>query len=106
MDGINGPIVGTKPLAAMLVHQNTQSVSVTDDGALAAMRIAFENLKLVLEPAGAASLSVVMTHRDQFKNKNVLIVSTGGNVDPAVFRRALDQDPWTHGASSRTAQAV
>jgi threonine dehydratase len=56
------------------------------------MRLAFENLKLVLEPAGAASLSVVMTNRDQFKNKNVLIVSTGGNVDPAVFRQALDQD--------------
>jgi hypothetical protein len=33
-----------------------------------------------------------MTHRDEFRNKNILIVSTGGNVDPAVFRRVLDQE--------------
>lgn len=91
MDGINGPVVGTKPLAAMLEHKDTQSISVTDNGALAAMRLAFENFKLVLEPGGAASLSVAMTHGDHFKNKNVLVVSTGGNVDAEVFRQALDQ---------------
>ena len=89
MDGINGPAVGARPLDAVLAYRDIQAVSVNDDGAIQAMRIAFDNLKLVLEPARAASLAAVMVHSRDFKGKNVVVVASGGNVDATVFRRAL-----------------
>jgi len=91
MDGINGPGVGEKPLAVMLAQPRVGTFSVTDDEALHAMRAAFEHLKIVLEPAGAAALAAVQRHRQAFRDQTVVVVASGGNVDAAVFQRALAQ---------------
>jgi threonine dehydratase len=89
MDGINGPLVGTEPLAVMLSQRDVGTFSVNDEEALRAVRAAFEHFKLVLEPAGAASLAVVHTQREAFRDKAVVVVASGGNVDPSVFRSVL-----------------
>lgn len=89
LDGINGPSVGAQPLAVVLAQGRVGTFSVTDEEALQAMRAAFDHLKLVLEPAGAASLAAVHKHRDAFRGQAVVVVASGGNVDAAVFRRAL-----------------
>lgn len=89
MDGINGPMVGTQPLAVMLAQPGVGTFSVTDEEALGAVRAAFDHFKLVVEPAGAASLAAVQAHRDALRGQAVVVVASGGNVDPAVFRRAL-----------------
>ncbi|MEM8871775.1 MAG: pyridoxal-phosphate dependent enzyme, partial [Pseudomonadota bacterium] len=62
---------------------------VSDDDCLMAMAHAFLRLKLVLEPGGAAALAAALRHRDQIDGDAVIVVATGGNVDPAVFARAL-----------------
>ena len=61
---------------------------VTDEEALRAMTYAFPRLKVVLEPGGAVALAAALFHRDD--DRDVIAVASGGNVDPAMFRRALD----------------
>ena len=53
------------------------------------MRVAFEELKLVLEPGGAVALAALLACGTQFKGETVAVVISGGNADPAVFERAL-----------------
>lgn len=65
-------------------------VVVTDDECLRAMAHAFARLKIVVEPGGAAALAAALFHPDQFDGDAVIAVTTGGNVDPAQFARALE----------------
>jgi len=62
---------------------------VTDADALAAVRYGFETLKLVLEPGGAAALAAVLSGKIETAGRTTVIVLTGGNVDPAVFHKAI-----------------
>lgn len=64
---------------------------VSDAQALAAMALAHERLKLVLEPGGAVALAAALFCRDQIDGEAVIVTASGGNVDRDVFRRALDQ---------------
>jgi threonine dehydratase len=63
---------------------------VSDDQALRAMALAFEHLKIVLEPGGAVALAAAVFHGDQIAGDTVIAVASGGNVDRAVFARALE----------------
>ncbi|SFR44449.1 threonine dehydratase [Yoonia tamlensis] len=65
-------------------------IAVTDDECLRAMGLAFARLKIVIEPGGAAALAAALFHPDAFEGDTVVAIATGGNVDPAVFARALD----------------
>ena len=64
-------------------------IAVTDDEVLAAMAFAFLRLKLVVEPGGAVCLAALLAGKFDARGKVVGIVLSGGNVDPAVFNRAL-----------------
>lgn len=90
LDGIAGPIAGERPLEVLKRYGGgVLGVGVSDDEALAGMATAFRLLKLVVEPAGAAGLGAVLAHKGDFVGKNVVVVASGGNVDPAMFGRAL-----------------
>ncbi len=65
-------------------------LSVTEDEALHAMALAFLRLKIVLEPGGAVSLASALFRQDQVEGDDVIVVASGGNVDPGVFKRALE----------------
>ena len=67
-------------------------VVASDDEVGAAMRAAFLHLKLVVEPGGAAALAAVLAGRIHTAGRTVVVVLSGGNVDPAVFRAVLNQD--------------
>lgn len=64
-------------------------VSVSDEQALAAVRVAFNEFKVVLEPSGAAALAAVLHGKIDVHGKTVGIICSGGNVDPDIFVRAL-----------------
>ncbi len=68
-----------------------RGLTITDDEALDAMAVAFETLKLVLEPGGAAALAAALSGRIETKGRTVAVVASGGNVDPATFARALER---------------
>ncbi len=62
---------------------------VDDDEAMAAVAFAFLHLKIVAEPGGAVALAAVLANRLAARGLVVGVVVSGGNVDPAVFGRAL-----------------
>ena len=66
-----------------------ESLPVSDDEVLAAMATAFADLKLVVEPGGAAALAAALSGKLEVKGRTVAVIASGGNVDPATFARAL-----------------
>ena len=64
-------------------------VTVSDDELRDAMRFAFERLKLVVEPSGAAALAAVLTAKVAVRGKRVGITISGGNVDASTFARLI-----------------
>ena len=62
---------------------------VTDDEALAAIKFAYEELKLVVEPGGAVALATVLKHGKDWSGENVAVVLSGGNVDSDTFIKAI-----------------
>jgi threonine dehydratase len=64
-------------------------LAVSDADILRAMAVAFAELKLVVEPGGAAALAAVLAGRLDAKGKTVAVVASGGNVDRETFIRAL-----------------
>lgn len=62
---------------------------VSDEQAMAAVGLAFQHLRIVLEPGGAVALAAALFHGDKIKGDDVIVVATGGNVDADVFATAL-----------------
>lgn len=60
-------------------------VTVSDDEIREAMRFAFERVKLVVEPSGAAALAALLFGRVDVRGKRVGVTLSGGNVDRATF---------------------
>ncbi len=63
---------------------------VTEKEALQAMALAFLRLKIVLEPGGAVALASALYRKEEIQGDTVIVVASGGNVDPAVFAKALE----------------
>jgi threonine dehydratase len=63
---------------------------VSDEEALRAMALAFNRLKIVVEPGGAVALAAALFHGETL-GETVIAVCSGGNVDPELFRTALDR---------------
>ena len=64
-------------------------IVVSDADALRAMAAAFQRLKLVVEPGGAVALAAALFHPCQTEGTAVIAIVSGGNVDDAVFAKAL-----------------
>ena len=69
----------------------SHGITVSDIDVKLAMNFAFQKLKLTIEPGGAAALAALLANKELYKDKTVLIVLSGGNVDPAIFTEALSQ---------------
>ncbi|MCH5671427.1 threo-3-hydroxy-L-aspartate ammonia-lyase [Streptomyces gilvus] len=60
---------------------------VSDDEISAAMRFAFERLKIVVEPSGATGLAALLAGRVDALPRRVGVIVSGGNVDADRFAR-------------------
>jgi len=65
-------------------------LAVSDDEALRAMALAFRHLRVVIEPGGAVALAAALFRPEQIDSDAVIAVATGGNVDAALYARALE----------------
>jgi threonine dehydratase len=68
-------------------------LSVTDEEVRAAMRFAFSELKLVIEPGGAVALAAVLTKKVPTASRNTAVVISGSNVDTDLFAEVLTEGP-------------
>jgi len=64
--------------------------AVDDDAVKAAMATAFNYFKVVVEPGGAVALAACLNGAFDCRGKTVVAICSGGNVDAAVFRSALE----------------
>ncbi len=85
-DGLMARRPGVAPFAAM-EKAGARPVTISDAEVRSAMKFAFERLKLVLEPSGAASLAALLAGKADVAGKTILVVSSGGNVALADFMR-------------------
>jgi threonine dehydratase len=66
-----------------------EGIVVSESEVRRAVRFAFETLKLVVEPGGAAGLAAVLSGKVATKGRNIGIILSGGNVDPKLFGEIL-----------------
>ena len=65
-------------------------IGVAEDKVREAMRVAFRDLKLVVEPGGAVGLAALLSGQpSDIAGKTVVVVISGGNVDTALFADVL-----------------
>ncbi len=64
-------------------------LAVSEGDCLRAMALAWQRLKIVVEPGGAAALASALFHSHDIRGDAVIAVVSGGNVDMPVFQRAL-----------------
>lgn len=68
-----------------------QGLTVSDAAVLKAMAALFGHFKIVAEPGGAVALAALLSGAFDGRGKTVVVVATGGNVDPQVFAKALEK---------------
>jgi threonine dehydratase len=66
-----------------------RGVSATDEEAGRAVAFAFNELKLVVEPGGAIGLAALLAGKVDVRDKVVVAILSGGNVDPELFSRLV-----------------
>lgn len=62
---------------------------VSDAAALQAVAFAFNELKLVVEPGGAAALAHVLQAGERYAGRTLLVILSGGNIAPEMLATAL-----------------
>ncbi len=88
-DGLAAPFAGELS-QAVIAHYVDDVVLVTDDEIVQALRLVLERAKVLVEPAGAASLAALLTGKAGVRTggKTVAVLS-GGNVDRAKLKTLL-----------------
>jgi threonine dehydratase len=71
-------------------HHVTDILTATEEEIIAAMKLTWERMKIVIEPSCAVPLAVILKNPDVFAGKRIGVIITGGNVD-------LDKLPWMQG---------
>jgi len=85
-DGLMARRPGEAPFEAVRAA-GVQGMAVSDAAVRRAMKLAFERMKLVLEPSGAASLAALLEGGADVAGKTVVVIATGGNVSLADFMK-------------------
>lgn len=88
-DGLRGTL--GEPNFAVLRAYQVDVVTVPDAETLAAMRLLWQCLKVLVEPSSAIALAAILRERGRFAGQRVGVVLSGGNVD-------LDALPWERAA--------
>lgn len=91
-DGQQTTAPSERTLAVMQKHVDAV-VLVTDSEIVAAMRFAFERLKVVLEPSGASALAALLARKVKVAGLRVGVTLSGGNISADRFGDLLHQFP-------------
>ena len=74
----------------ILEQRGARALAVTDEEAAEAMRFAWAQHGLVVEPGGAVALAALLSGKVEPKDGTVVVLS-GGNVDPALHARIVGE---------------
>jgi threonine dehydratase len=87
-DALQTPKVGALTFA-ILQAAGAMGVFASEAEVKAAMRFAFEEFKLVVEPGGAVALAALLAGKVDARGKSVAVMLSGGNVDAETFAMCL-----------------
>lgn len=85
-------LLSTSPGVLTLAVCREQAVLgavVSEQNVRAAMRYAFQELKLVVEPGGAVGLAALLSGIVPLGGRTAVVVLSGGNVEPAMFAEII-----------------
>lgn len=88
-DGLRASL-GERPFAVIREHVRGIT-TVSEDEIVAAMRLVWEVMKIIIEPSSAVPVAALLGDRSPLAGKRVGVILTGGNVD-------LDALPWARQA--------
>lgn len=78
----DGLLTTLGPINFELIKEHVHSIITVDDQQIiAAMRLIWERMKIIVEPSCAVPLAVVLNNKEAFENRRVGIILSGGNVD-------------------------
>lgn len=84
----DGLLTSLGSLTFPIIKENVFDViSVEDDEIVRAMKLVWERMKIIIEPSSAVPVAVALQNHSFLKDKKILIIISGGNVD-------LDKLPW------------
>ena len=98
-DGVIYPSINPKTICDGLLTQLSERtfniitefvseiITVDEESIIAAMKLIWERMKIIVEPSGAVTLAAVINNKEKFEDKNVALILSGGNVD-------LEKLPW------------
>ena len=87
-DGLLPLSIGELPFA-VLSGVVRETVQVSEDEIVAAVRHLHQTLQLVVEPSGAVTTAALLSGRVQPTGSTVVVIS-GGNVDPDLFQHLVN----------------
>ncbi len=74
----------------ILNDHHAQILTVSDAETIAALRLVWERMKIIIEPSCATVVAAMLRYREQFAGQRVGVIFSGGNID-------LDALPWCRG---------
>ncbi|MEH6547183.1 MAG: pyridoxal-phosphate dependent enzyme, partial [Sneathiella sp.] len=84
-DGLKVPL---KDLTWHFVSNHVEDILLaTETEIIEAMYLAWQRMKIVIEPSSAVAIATILKNKDRFTGKRVGVILTGGNVD-------LKKLPW------------
>jgi threonine dehydratase len=66
-----------------------EGFTVSDEQVLGAIRFAFNELKIVVEPGGAVALAALLNNPKKWSGETIACIISGGNIDPEMMTKAL-----------------
>ena len=78
----DGLLTSLGPINFEIIKQHVSEINlVTDEEIVAAMKLIYQHLKIVVEPSSATVLALVLKRKAFFKEKRIALILSGGNVD-------------------------
>ena len=62
-------------------------LSVSDEEVTKTIILLAEQLKIVVEPGGAVAAAAVLNNKIDVKNKKIIVMISGGNIDLSLFNK-------------------
>lgn len=90
-DALQTPKLGHQTFDILKDHLSGVDI-VSEEEVKSAMRWAFQELKLVVEPGGAVALAAALSGRIHIKDRHVAVVLSGGNVDAARYASIISRE--------------
>ncbi len=84
-DALLAPMPGNITFQINL-NNNVEGLTVSDEEVKKTIILLSEHLKIVVEPGGAVAAAALLNNKINIKNKKIVVMISGGNIDLELFR--------------------